>query len=53
MYGLDYVKASDKVELKGGLATFYDAGEQPKILEVFTPKAINDEILLNYFKNLK
>lgn len=53
MYGLHYSTASNALELKEGLSRFYDDGEQPKLLEVFTPETINDGVLLNYFKNLK
>lgn len=53
MYGLSYATAVNKLELKDALASFYEEGEQPKLLEVFTPKAINDTVLLEYFNKLK
>ncbi|WP_147677443.1 2-succinyl-5-enolpyruvyl-6-hydroxy-3-cyclohexene-1-carboxylate synthase [Algibacter pacificus] len=53
MYGLNYSIASNIEELKRHLNLFYVESEQPKLLEIFTPKSINDEILLNYFKSLK
>jgi len=53
MYGVDYSTATNTLELKDKLNTFYEGSEQPKLLEIFTPKGINDEILLNYFKSLK
>ncbi|MDN3666902.1 2-succinyl-5-enolpyruvyl-6-hydroxy-3-cyclohexene-1-carboxylate synthase [Algibacter miyuki] len=53
MYGLDYQVASDKLTLKEALSGFYEAGEKPKVIEVFTPKGLNDDVLLNYFKSLK
>ena len=53
MYHLEYNAVSNALDLKDKLDSFYKIGEQPKLLEVFTPKGINDEVLLNYFKNLK
>ena len=52
MYGFDYVSVESLKELTGSLATFYTESNQPKIMEVFTPKEINDVVLKNYFKNL-
>ncbi|SFD35376.1 2-succinyl-5-enolpyruvyl-6-hydroxy-3-cyclohexene-1-carboxylic-acid synthase [Algibacter pectinivorans] len=53
MYGLDYEVATDEATLKTSLESFYKESEQPKLLEIFTPKAINDEILLNYFEFIR
>ncbi len=53
MYGFDYDKASNEEELKTSLAEFYNKSEAPKILEIFTPRTKNDEILLNYFEFIK
>ena len=53
MYGLDYHSVSNLEGLTTGLETFYDESEQPKLLEVFTPKLLNDEVLMNYFEFLK
>lgn len=53
MFGFSYQKASDEKELKSELDTFMQRGNQPKILEVFTPMLENDKILLQYFKELK
>ncbi|WP_406683607.1 2-succinyl-5-enolpyruvyl-6-hydroxy-3-cyclohexene-1-carboxylic-acid synthase [Seonamhaeicola sp. MEBiC1930] len=53
MYGLEYLSASNELELKNNLQSFYSEGTQPKLLEVFTPKNLNDEVLLNYFKFIK
>jgi len=53
MYGFEYEKASNEEELKTSLKGFYKKSESPKILEVFTPRAQNDEILLNYFEFIK
>ena len=53
MYGLTYETASNTSELQNVLQSFYKENNQPKLLEVFTPQRINDEILLNYFKFIK
>lgn len=53
MYGFKYETATNVNDLEDCLKTFYKKDKQPKLLEVFTPKAINDEILLNYFEYLK
>lgn len=52
MYGFGYQKADDEKQLKTELNTFLQVGEQPKILEVFTPMLENDKILLQYFREL-
>ncbi|MFD2602869.1 2-succinyl-5-enolpyruvyl-6-hydroxy-3-cyclohexene-1-carboxylic-acid synthase [Flavobacterium suzhouense] len=52
MFGFSYGSATDEAELKTQLKTFMQNGEQPKILEVFTPMQENDKILLQYFKEL-
>jgi len=52
MYGFSYQTASDEQGLRLELETFMEKGDQPKILEVFTPMLENDKILLQYFKEL-
>ncbi len=53
MYGFIYEKASNAKELQTCLESFYAPHKQPKLLEVFTPKEVNDAVLLNYFKYIK
>jgi 2-succinyl-5-enolpyruvyl-6-hydroxy-3-cyclohexene-1-carboxylate synthase len=53
LYGFVYQKASDEASLKRALTTFFKAGKKPKLLEIFTPRTQNDDILLNYFKFIK
>ena len=53
MHKLDYVSASNKEELQAQLSTFYIDNGKPKLLEVFTPRTVNDELLLNYFKEIR
>lgn len=52
MFGFTYVTAHDENELKAQLEGFYEPGDAPAILEVFTPMLENDAILLRYFKEL-
>ena len=49
MYDFQYEKAVDKKELKEQLEHFYLDSNNPKILEIFTPRLENDKILLDYF----
>ena len=51
MYNIDYHIASSEETLKFKLNDFYEL-QKPAILEVFTPTKINNEYLLDYFKNL-
>lgn len=50
MYGFEYACASDELVLKETLKSFYKKVKQPKLLEIFTPRTINDDILLKYFE---
>ncbi|MCG8808493.1 2-succinyl-5-enolpyruvyl-6-hydroxy-3-cyclohexene-1-carboxylic-acid synthase [Tenacibaculum finnmarkense] len=52
MYDFEYTAISNLEELTAGLPDFYTKSVQPKIMEIFTPKEINDVVLKNYFKNL-
>ncbi|WMI67526.1 2-succinyl-5-enolpyruvyl-6-hydroxy-3-cyclohexene-1-carboxylic-acid synthase [Mangrovimonas sp. YM274] len=53
MYGLAYQTADDEEGLSVALEDFYNNSEQPKLLEIFTPSRVNDEVLLNYFKFIR
>ena len=52
MFNFEYLKANSINELNENLRHLYNDSEKPKILEVFTPSEINDQILTAYFKNL-
>jgi len=52
MFDVEYVFAKSEIELKNQLGDFYNESKKPKLLEVFTPKEINDSILKDYFKYL-
>ena len=53
MYGFEYVTASSLDSLTEEMSSFYINSESPKLLEIFTPSTVNDEVLLNYFKFIK
>ncbi|MTE25464.1 2-succinyl-5-enolpyruvyl-6-hydroxy-3-cyclohexene-1-carboxylate synthase [Winogradskyella ouciana] len=53
MYGFEYHYVSNEAALNESLDSFYSVSSQPKLLEVFTPSTVNDEILLDYFKFIK
>jgi 2-succinyl-5-enolpyruvyl-6-hydroxy-3-cyclohexene-1-carboxylate synthase len=52
MYGFNYSVADDEVSLTNALNSLYTDNNKPSILEIFTPTLKNDEILLQYFKEL-
>lgn len=51
MYGFEYQSADGEATLQEELTTFFDAGDQPRLLEVFTPRTLNDQLLIDYFKH--
>ena len=53
LFDLEYASASSKEELDAALVDFYKQSSRPKILEIFTPSSINDQILLSYFDFIK
>lgn len=53
MYGFEYEKADELVTLNDKLHSFYDLSDRPKLLEIFTPRLINDKILKDYFNFIK
>ena len=50
MHGLEYLHAKDLQGLKSGLTELFRPGERPRLLEVFTPREKNDQVLKDYFK---
>ncbi|WP_298524238.1 2-succinyl-5-enolpyruvyl-6-hydroxy-3-cyclohexene-1-carboxylic-acid synthase [uncultured Christiangramia sp.] len=53
LYGFNYSKAANEQEIEHELNTFFDASEKPKLLEIFTPRKMNDKVLLEYFSFMK
>ena len=49
MYGLEYSVASSEEKVGKILKDFYKMSEKPKLLEIKTPRIINDKILFGYF----
>ncbi|MFT4830926.1 MAG: 2-succinyl-5-enolpyruvyl-6-hydroxy-3-cyclohexene-1-carboxylate synthase [Psychroserpens sp.] len=49
MYQMEYQKAENEKELGLALDTFFDKSDQPKLLEIKTPRVLNNKILLSYF----
>lgn len=48
MYNFEYLKATNKAMLDEHLIGFFEKSSKI-LLEIYTPNAINDQILLNYF----
>ena len=49
-FGLSYKRVCSSWGLKRALRTFFKASKTAKILEISTPRKVNDTVLLNYFK---
>ena len=52
MYQFTYFSASNEENLKSIMTSFYSEEKKPKLLEIFTPRTVNDEVLLDYFKSI-
>ena len=53
LYKFEYLQASSEEEVKESLANFFQNSGKPKLLEIFTPRTINDKVLLEYFNFMK
>lgn len=53
MYGFEYYSATNNNEVESTLSTFFEKSETPRLLEIFTPRTVNDKILLEYFNFIK
>ncbi|MBW8241627.1 2-succinyl-5-enolpyruvyl-6-hydroxy-3-cyclohexene-1-carboxylic-acid synthase [Muricauda oceani] len=49
MYGFEHVVVENEAEMEASLESFYSESEKPKIMEVATPRVLNNKILLGYF----
>jgi 2-succinyl-5-enolpyruvyl-6-hydroxy-3-cyclohexene-1-carboxylate synthase len=49
LYKIKHFEAMDAVTLKAALSDFYLPSDSPLLLEVKTPRLMNDKILLEYF----
>ena len=52
MYGFAYHFAENENDLNQQLNDFFNSTEQPQLLEIKTPRTVNDEVLLGYFNFL-
>ncbi len=52
-YQIEYLKASNLIELENHLKDFYTSSNRPKLLEISTPQELNDVVLKKYFAFLK
>ena len=53
MYNINYQSATNLTDLQRKIGEFYEKSDVPKLLEVHTPRKINDKVLLKYFEYLK
>jgi len=53
MYDVEYAAVSDELSLKNELSTFYSESHRPRLLEIFTPREVNDKVLLDYFEFIR
>ena len=49
-FGFKYQKVSSQWQLNRKLSRFFKATDSPRILEIHTPRKVNDKVLLDYFK---
>lgn len=52
-FGLDYFYAENQEEVNNVLPDFYAANKRAAVLEIKTPRTVNDQVLINYFKTIK
>ncbi|WP_314772042.1 2-succinyl-5-enolpyruvyl-6-hydroxy-3-cyclohexene-1-carboxylic-acid synthase [Capnocytophaga sputigena] len=53
MYNINYQLATNLTDLERKIGEFYEKSDVPKLLEVHTPRKINDKVLLKYFEFIK
>lgn len=53
MHHINYSSTDDENELQNMLSEFFSNNEKPALIEIKTPRTINDKVLLDYFKFLK
>ena len=52
MFGFTYLSAESTEEISSLLGSFFYEKETPCLLEIFTPRKLNDTVLKNYFNTL-
>lgn len=53
LYNIEYSEADSEETLQNSLTGFFEKSDQPRLLEIFTPRKLNDEVLLEYFNFMK
>ena len=53
MYNINYQSATNLTDLQRKIGEFHEKSNVPKLLEVHTPRKINDKVLLKYFEFIK
>lgn len=53
MFGFEYVLANSEEDINTKVKGFFNKSKMPRLLEISTPRLINDEILLDYFNFIK
>ncbi|AZQ44654.1 2-succinyl-5-enolpyruvyl-6-hydroxy-3-cyclohexene-1-carboxylic-acid synthase [Nonlabens ponticola] len=53
MHGLDYHSVDNELAFAKAYKSLSSCNNRPQLLEIFTPRTVNDEILLKYFQYLK
>ncbi len=53
MFQVDYMSVTKEMQLEDTLKKFFNKSKQPRLLEIFTPREFNDQVLLDYFKFIK
>ncbi len=51
MFNFKYTTVQGKDELEQAIRDLYNENDKPQILEVFTPRKMNDGVLIDYFKH--
>ncbi len=52
-HDVNYVSASSLSEIESQMADFFEESDRPKLMEIFTPRELNGEVLGQYFEFLK
>ena len=52
-HGVGYRSAASTLSLKWQLMRFFRPSNRPQLLEIKTPRKLNDKVLLNYFKAMQ
>ena len=48
-FGIEYRSANDSATINAALSDFFQVSSAPRLVEIFTPTELNNEILLGYF----